>query len=424
VDINLVRPRCRHVSRINLAVDSKLVTSADIEQSVSAIAEDVPITTNKYFTPKKLDYTSGAKAHKKKRRLGTLYGSLSKALFVMAVFALIIMVAGFFVNRKYQGLALPLTYVGDVAIGGMNQDQIKKTLDEHYNNMAITFVDGGLVRKATLEQLDIKADTKAISEQAVPKRFNPFSYLNWQRYEVPIQVNDRIVAGYMQTKFNSSKTKSEDASIGIDKNKLKVYGELVGFQADSKNIVQQIKNSLAKATEPRINVNAVTVKPKVGAIDLTDDFNRANTMLQTAITIKYGYANIKPTLQQKIAWMQIRQEPGSTYVNVEFSKGLIRAYILEQVQKMQAYQTAKKVEQVAATASATLTTTPMPEDKTDQNIMIIENIDEAADAVVASLKSASALNQQLTIKQINSDKSIGANTTIGGNTVASVQSIR
>jgi len=91
---------------------------------------------------------------------------------------------------------------------------------------------------------------------------------------------------------------------------------------------------------------------------------------------------------------------------------------------MVAYQTVKKAEQAAAIASVSPTSTPIPEDKTDQNIMVIENIDEAADAVVASLKSASALNQQLTIKQINSDKSIGANTTIGGNTVASVQSIR
>lgn len=424
MDIDLVRPRYRHTPRINLAANSGSVVSADVEKSVSTKAKDVPTITNRHFTPKNLDYSSGAKAFKHKRRLGTLYGGISKALFVLAAFALIIMLAGFFVNRKYQGRALPLTYVGDVAIGGMNQSQIKETLDNHYRSMMITFVDGGLVRKVPIEQFDIRLDTKAISEQAVPERFNPFSYLNWERLEVPVQINERIVAGYMQTKFNSSKTKSEDASIGIEKNKLKVYGELVGFQSDTKNIVQQISHSLSKATEPRINVNAVTVKPKIGALDLTDDYNRANTMLQTPITIKYGYANIRPSLQQKIAWMKMHQEPGSSYVNIEFSKGLIRSYILEQVKKMQDYQANKKKQQAASIAALSPTSTPAQESKEDQNTLVIENIDEAADAVVSSLMNASALNTQLTIKQISSDKSIGANTTIGSNSIASAQSIR
>jgi hypothetical protein len=147
-------------------------------------------------------------------------------------------------------------------------------------------------------------------------------------------------------------------------------------------------------------------------------------MLQTPITIKYGYTNIKPTIQQKIAWMKMHQDPGSNYVNIEFSKGLIRSYIFEQVQKMQAYQASKKKEQAASIATTNPASTPAPESKEDQNTLVIENIDEAADAVVSSLMSASALNTQLTIKQISSDKSIGANTTIGGNSIASVQAIR
>ena len=221
----------------------------------------------------------------------------------------------------------------------------------------------------------------------------------------------------MQTKFNSSKTKSEDAQIGIEKKKLKVFGELVGFQADTKNIIQQIKYSLARADEPRINVNAATIKPNISALDLTDDFNRANTMLQTPITIKYGYANIRPTLQQKMDWLKLNQAPGSKYVNIDFSKGLVRNYIIDQVKKMQAYQATKKVEQASTGTANTLTSTDIEQSK---DVLVIENIDEAADAVIASLKSASALNQQLTIKKISSDNTIGANQT-PANQVASIE---
>jgi len=193
--------------RINLAADSEPTVVAEVEQSISTILDDVP-TTNKHYTPKTLDYTSGAKAYRKKRLYAGLYRATVKVLVVVAVFALVIMAAGFFVNKRYQGRALPLTYVGDVAIGGKTPAQIKGILDERYGNMTITFVDGGLIRKVTLDQLDIKLNTETISQQAVPKRFNPFSYLNWQRFEVPVQINERVIAGYMQTKFNSSKTKS------------------------------------------------------------------------------------------------------------------------------------------------------------------------------------------------------------------------
>jgi hypothetical protein len=404
VDIDFVRPRYRAVPRINLAADS-LPVAVEKKQPISTVLEDVPIT-KKHFTPKQIDYMAGAKAFRKKRLLTGLYSTTVKALFIMAVFALIIMVAGLLINRKYQGRALPLTYVGDVAIGGMTPAQIKGTLDEHYGSMMVTFVDGGLVKKATIDQLGIKLDTAAVGQQAVPKRFNPFSFLNWQRYEVPVEINDRIVAGYMQTKFNSSKTKSEDAQIGIDKNKLKVFSELVGFQADNNNIVQQIKYALARADEPRINVNAVTVKPRVNALDLTDDFNRANAMLQTSITIKYGYTNIRPTLKQKMAWLELNQVPGSKYVDIDFSRGMIRTFILEEVKKIQSFQTA-----VDTTADAA--------GNDNKNVLVIENIDETADAVIASLKSTSALNQKLTIKQINSDNTIGANQTSSGQ-VASI----
>jgi len=174
---------------------------------------------------------------------------------------------------------------------------------------------------------------------------------------------------------------------------------------------------LARADEPRINVNAVTVKPNISALDLTDDFNRANTMLQTPITIKYGYANIRPTMQQKMEWLKLYQAPGSKYVTIDFSKGLVRNYIIEQVKKMQGYQTAKKVEQANIATASTQTNIDTAQSK---NVLVIENIDEAADAVISSLKSASALNQQLTIKKISSDGTIGANQT-PANQVASIE---
>jgi hypothetical protein len=386
VDIDLARPRFRAEPRIDLAADS-----SHLDKNPDGVGIfDVP-TTNKHLTrPQKVDFTVGAKAYRKKRLANNLYSYTCKALLVFAFFGVILVSAGLAINHKYQGRALPLTYVGDVSIGGMTRSQIKHILDNRYDSMLITFTDGGLVRKASLKQLGITVDTNSLAEQAVPKRVNPFSYLNWQRLETPVAVNERIVAGYMQAKFNSSKTKSEDAQLIIEKSKLKVNGELAGFQTDPKNIVQQIKYSLARASEPSINVNVVTIKPRVAAADLVDDFTRANTLLQTPVSIKYGYTTIKPTLQQKVAWLQLSQAPGSKYVNVDFSKGLVRSYIVDQVKKMRSYQIAKTSADGGTNA-----------DQTNQNDFSIDNIDEVTTAVVNSLKTGIPLDQKLSVRSID-----------------------
>jgi len=402
VDIDFARPRFRAVSRINLAADSSHVA----KESPSVAIADVPTNKSFILTPKKIDYTTGAKAYKKKRRANNLYNYVCKALFVFGFFGIILVAGGLFINHKFQGRALPLTYIGDISIGGMTKQQIKKTLDDQFGNMMITFVDGGLVRRVPINQLHITLDTGAVSEQAVPKRINPFSYLNWQRFEVPVNINDRIIAGYVQTQFNSSQTKSEDAQLVIEKNKLKVNGELVGFQTDPKNVVQQIKYSLARASEPNINVNVVTLKPKVIATDLTDDFNRANSLLQTPITIKYGYANFRPTLKQKMAWLELTHVPGSTYVSIDFSKGLIRNYILDQVKRMHGYQ--------YKTATNSNSSTQL-----QQNSFAIDNIDEVATAVVNSLKTGIAVDQKLSVRNID-NKTISTND--ASNTVATALS--
>jgi hypothetical protein len=339
--------------------------------------------------PKPVDFVTGAIAFRKNQLITNLTRGIMDALYIVLAFILIIMAAGALASWKYHGRALPFTYVGDVAIGGMTKQQIKDTLDARFNNMQITFVEGGLVRKVPLSQFAITTDTTTLSDQAIQKRVSPFTFFNWQRYDVPIAMNTKIITGYVQSVINPSQTESTDAKLVVIKNKLVIQPALVGFQTDPQFINEQIKLALSRASSPDISVNAVTIKPKVYSSDLTDDLAQANAMLQTPLTIKYGFATIKPTFAQKLAWLEIDQPAGSKDVSLDFSKGLVRTYIINQTAKIQKYLS-----------------------KSAANNVAIDNIDEVADNVIASLKSGSSLGQQLTLHTSNTIGMIPTGTTV------------
>lgn len=368
------RPRFRSLASPNLNR-----TSQSVYASQSAIFEGA-INKNTAFAPKTIDFERGAKEFRKKRLLNSLVKGATESLVIVAIFVCLLTIAGVLINGRLQGKSLPLTYVGDVYIGGKTKEQIKAILDDKYDQMLITFSEGGLRRQLRLDQLDIKMDTAALAEKAVPKHSNPLAFLNWQRFEVPIKMSDRYVGGYVERRINASQSDSEDARIVLDKNNVAIQSEIVGFKSDSKFIIEQLRYALANARPPIIDVTAVTAKPKVKSMDLTDDLARINTLLQTPINIKFGYSYIKPTIKQKMTWLSINEQPGSKNVSFDFSVGLIRSYIIEQVKR---YQPDKTI------------VTPEGETQQVSSGIVVDNVDEVANSVAMALKTGSQLNQQL-----------------------------
>jgi hypothetical protein len=143
----------------------------------------------------KIDFEKGAKEFRKKQLVSNLIKGFAEALIIVAIFVSLLTTAGVLINKKFVGRSLPFTYVGNLSIGGKTQSEIKTLLDEHYSHMYITFSEGGLKRQLKLDQLNIVMDTEKASKKAIPKKLNPFSFLNWQRVEVPAKMSDRYVAG-------------------------------------------------------------------------------------------------------------------------------------------------------------------------------------------------------------------------------------
>lgn len=343
---------------------------------------------------KHFDFADGAKAYKHKIMQQSLLRGLFISVCVLAMFIALMTAGGVYVHYKYVGRAIPFTYVGNISIGGLNEQQIKAVLDKRANEITVSLVDGGLVRTVPASQFGATFDTAAVASEATHTKFNPFTYLNKRSFDVPVNVNERWLDGYITANVNTTKTAPQDAKLSIAKDGVKIIPEQLGFRTNVQFVHDRIKLALATMTTPVVNVNTVTLKPSVYSTDLEDDLARANTLVNTAVSLQYGRANIKPTLADKLSWLQIGEAPGTNNVTLGFSKTLIRQYVVDKANRLQAGDT------TSAADNTTLVT---------ERGQVIDNIDEATDAIVAALNNGTQLNQKLTSKQGTYNQLVSAN---------------
>lgn len=359
------------------------VTSASSHEPVTVVLREQELinelTAGHTAPAVKLDFAAGAQMYKKKRSRMSIF----RGLKIAAMFGIVTVVAlggfGFWLNNKYAGRALPFSYVGGVSVGGLTQSEIKQALDARTKELKITFVDGGLTRTVPASMFGAQFDTETASKQIIPD-FNPFAFLDRRSVTVPVKVNDYQVDGYMRINIHPGQTKPSDATIVKDKTKLSIKPQVSGFRSDPKFVADAMRQSLGGLTSPVINVNAVTLKPTIASTDLSDDVERANKLLSTNVTIAYGKSMNVITPAQKMAWMQFDSTNGSKDIRINFSRSLVRQYVVDLAKK---YQTPVATVAPTATdpAAAPVPVTP---------IEPIDNIEQVTDAIVAGLNSGQA----------------------------------
>lgn len=362
-----------------------------------------------------LDFVAGAKAYKKSRTRSGILRGLKVAGVMSAVTVMALGGFGFWLNNKYAGRALPFSYIGDVSVGGLTQPEIKAALDNHVKDLKITFVDGGLTRTVPASQFGAKFDTDAVSRQIIPD-FNPFAFLDRRSLQVPVKINDYQVDGYLRINVHPGQTKPNDAQIVKDKTKLVVKPQTFGFRTDPAFVADNIRTSLAELKNPQINVNAVSLKPRIFDTDLSDDVAKANKLLSTNVSIAYGRTMNVITPAQKLSWIEFGTSYGTKDVRVSFSRSQIRQFVIDLAKK---YQTPTTVAPVAQTATAD------PAAPTDpaatlapQTIAVIDNIEEVVDAIVSGLNNGQATASKFVASKSQSTQPV-TSTVTPANVVAS-----
>lgn len=327
-----------------------------------------------------LDFAAGAKAYKKERSRSGIFRGLKVAATIGMVTVFTLGGFGYWLNHKYAGRALPFSYVGGISVGGLNQSQIKQALDERTKELKVTLVDGGFTRTVPASTFGAQFDTETASKQIIPA-FNPFAFLDRRSVDVPVKIKDYQVDGYMRINVHPSQTKASNATLVKDKNKLVVKQQVMGFQSDPTFVADSVKRGLASLKDPVINLNAVTLKPKIAAADLNDDVAKANKLLGTNITIAYGRSMNVITPAQKLAWIQFDTTNSTKDVQINFSRNLIRQYVVDLAKR---YQAPAPVLPAVASTDPSATAAPVTPESP------IDNIEQVTDAIVAGLNNGQA----------------------------------
>lgn len=361
---NFAAPATAHYSHTSVVADMPLVSQE-------------PQIVRPYSVP---DFAAGAKTYRRSQ----LKGKAIKIAIIFGITILLLVLAlgaiGYALNQRYAGRALPYTYVGDISIGGLTQPEIKAVLDKRASEIRVTLKEGGLTREVPVSTFGAQFDTQKASESAITG-FNPFGYLTKRSFSVPVEVNTNYIDGYIRLNVANMQTDAENASIIKSKKDLVIVPETVGFRTSTAYVVEQLKKQLPTLDNPVINLSTATDRPTITQADLQDDIETARKLIATKVGVKVFNTVISPTEEQKLSWLEIKEVPNSTEVQIQFSQSKVREYVFELAKK---YTTEPENEQIITNPDGTKTL------QSGTKGAQITNIDDVASGLFRALSGQQA----------------------------------
>jgi hypothetical protein len=326
------------------------------------------------------DFAAGAKTYRRSQLKG-------KAIKIAIIFgiSILLLVAilgaiGYVLNQRYAGRALPYTYVGEISIGGLTQPEIKAVLDKRAKDISVTLKEAGLTREVPISAFGANFDTQKASESAITG-FNPFGYLTKRSFSVPVDVNELYIDGYLRMNVADMQTDAKNAEIVKAKKELVIVPEIVGFRTSTAYVVDQLRKQLPTLDDPVINLSTATDRPTITQADLQDDIDTARKLVSTKVGVRVYNSIITPTEEQKLSWLEIKEVPNSTEVQIQFSQSKVREYVFELAKK---YTTEPENELLITNADGTKAL--QPGKKGNQII----NVDEVASGLFRALSGQQA----------------------------------
>jgi len=385
MDINFGRPAYQAVDAQLLAVQEIATPNIQTNEINVSAAESVASLIPKRV-PVPINFELNARMYRRKMLAERWTSRLSFAVYGLLAIAIILAAIGFYVDHIYRGRALPYSYVGSIAIGGLSKPQIVAALHQQESQMTISFTDGGLTTTVPVSKLGIEYNIQQLADQITHHPFNPFFYLSVHHFTASPNFTNDTLTQFLNKYVNNTKTAPEDAIIIKTKTGLAIKPELQGFQANADYLSKNILSQSADLSSPSINVNVVSTNPQIYSSDLTDQLSKGNALLKNPVTIKYKNNVLTPSIQDKLAWMQITQVPGTTTDSLTFSPALVRAYVLAQANRFQQHISPTSAQLPGQTVS------------TYQG-SVINNIDDVTNRIVQAMNSSTPVNETLTTSE-------------------------
>ena len=343
------------------------------------------------------DFARGAKVYKRSRlKRKAIKGAIVVTISILLIMALLGTV-GYVLNQRYAGRALPYSYVGDISIGGLTQAEIKTVLDKRSEEIRVTLTEGGLTREVPISAFGAQFDTEQASKEAITG-FNPFAYLSnftKRTLTVPVEVNERYVDGYLRMHVANMQTDAKNAEIVKSKKDLAIVSEIYGFRTNTAYVTEQLNAQLATLQDPVVSLSAATDRPSITQADLQDDLDVARKLVATNVGIHAYTTVIRPTEDQKLSWLEIKQIPGSSEVQIQYSQAKVREYVFEAAKK---YTTEPVNEQIITNPDGSTAL------QTGKAGTTVANIDEVAENLYRALMNQQAAVITFTITPVEYQK--------------------
>jgi hypothetical protein len=385
MDINFRRPAYHGVDVQLLAVQKIATPNIQTNEIQTAINESITVVIPKRI-PEPIDFALNARLYRRKLLAERWTRRLSIVMYGLLALAVILAVVGFYVDHIYRGRALPYSYVGSVAIGGMSEAQVITALRQQESQLTIRFTDGGLATTIPVSKLGIEFNIQQLADQITHHSFNPFYYLSVHHFAASPNFTGNQLSQFLNQYVNNTKTAPENAVIIKTKSGLAIKPELQGFQANIDYLSKNILSKTADLSNSTISVNTVSTNPQIYRSDLAEQLSKGNTLLKNPVTIKYRNTVITPSLQDKLDWLQITQVPGTTSDSLTFTPALVRAYVLAQANKFQQHISSSSAQLPGQTVSTYQGT-------------VINNIDDVTNQIVQAMNSSAPAVVTLTASQ-------------------------
>ncbi len=385
MDINFRRPAYHGVDAQLLAVQEIATPNIQTNEIQTAVNESITGVIPKRL-PEPINFALNARLYRRKLLAERWTRRLSNVMYSLLALTVILAVVGFYVDHIYRGRALPYSYVGPVAIGGMSEAQVITALRQQESQLTIHFTDGGLTTTVPVSKLGIEFNIQQLADQITHHSFNPFYYLSVHHFTASPNFTANQLSQYLNQYVNNTKTAPENAVIIKTKSGLAIKPELQGFQANIDYLSKNILSKTADFSNPTINVNTVSTNPQIYRSDLAEQLSKGNALLKNPVTIKYRNTVITPSLKDKLDWLQITQVPGTTSDSLTFTPALVRAYVLAQANKFQQHISSSSAQLPGQTVSTYQGT-------------VINNIDDVTNQIVQAMNSSTPAAVTFTASQ-------------------------
>lgn len=334
--------------------------------------------------------TFGQKIQFWSQRLGSYRPTTKQITIALGSIMILLIAANGAMAWHYSDRILPNTFIGELAVGGMEKQQARQAAEDHVQRQPVSLAfDKDLVQVGSGElgaTYDIEATMSSLNDLTRPA-LPMLSLLpsSDRRVDFSYELDSEVFEAQVERILKDKNAKPENAMLEIKAGQAKIINETPGRQYEADSVKQQIKNSLANLSPTPVVVDQNVIEPQVSVADLQPAKDQADQKLGTVIMLSYQDESFQPTPEKIGQWLKLNDQN-----RIEVNEDEVAKYVEE---------LAGKIDQPVINHVVTTMDGAEVDRKTGKSGLAL-NRQDAIDAIIAALDQNEDLNHQLQAEEL------------------------